>query len=123
VARIPRVRERRSIGDNLPFLSLPFHRLRYEDTGGNKPVLILSRSFGMRAEMFALQLKAFQSTHRCITWDQRAHGGSPVSHAFTLWDSAKDLLALMDHLEIERASLAGTSPGGLVGLRAALLSP
>jgi pimeloyl-ACP methyl ester carboxylesterase len=110
-------------GDTMPFLSLPFHRLRYEDTGGTKPVLILSHSFGMRAEMFAPQLEAFAATYRCITWDQRAHGESPAGHPFTFWDSAKDLLALMDHLSIPRAHLAGTSQGGFVALRTALLAP
>lgn len=39
----------------MPFLSLPFHRLRYEDTGGHKPALVFCHSFGMRAEMFAPQ--------------------------------------------------------------------
>ena len=107
----------------MPFLSLPFHRLRYEDTGGNKPALIFCHSFGMRAEMFAPQLRHFAHTHRCITWDQRAHGDSAASHPFTFWDSARDLLALMDHLGIDRASVAGTSQGGFVALRAALLAP
>jgi pimeloyl-ACP methyl ester carboxylesterase len=107
----------------LPYLNLPFHQLRYHDTGGNKPVLVLCHSFGMRAEMFAPQLEAFAADYRCITWDQRAHGESPAAHAFSFWDSAKDLLALMDHLGIERAALAGTSQGGFVVLRAALLAP
>jgi hypothetical protein len=40
----------------MPFLTLPFHRLRYEDTQANKPALIFCHSYGMRAEMFAPQL-------------------------------------------------------------------
>jgi pimeloyl-ACP methyl ester carboxylesterase len=107
----------------MPFLTLPFHRLRYEDTQANKPALIFCHSFGMRAEMFAPQLAEFSPRHRCITWDQRGHGESPACHAFTFWDSAKDLLALMDHLGIERAAVVGTSQGGFVALRAALLAP
>lgn len=107
----------------MPFLNLPFHRVHYEDNQVAGPVLIFCHSYGMRAEMFAPQLAAFGATHRCITWDQRAHGASPAQHAFTFWDSAKDLLALMDHLGIEKASVIGTSQGGFVALRAALLAP
>lgn len=107
----------------MPFLNRPFHRIRYEDTRGAGPVLIFCHSYGMRAEMFAPQLEAFGATHRCITWDQRAHGESAAQHPFTFWDSAKDLVALMDHLGIEKASVVGTSQGGFVALRAALLAP
>ncbi|MGY4225073.1 pimeloyl-ACP methyl ester carboxylesterase [Bradyrhizobium sp. USDA 4503] len=107
----------------MPFLNLPFHRLRYEDTQSNKPALIFCHGFGMRAEMFASQLAEFSASHRVITWDQRGHGESPAGHAFTLWDSAKDLLALMDHLGIDQAAIVGASQGGFVGLRTALLAP
>jgi pimeloyl-ACP methyl ester carboxylesterase len=107
----------------MPFLNLPFHRVHYEDNQVAGPVLIFCHSYGMRAEMFAPQLAAFGATHRCITWDQRAHGASPAQHAFTFWDSAKDLLALMNHLGLETASVVGTSQGGFVALRAALLAP
>ncbi len=107
----------------MPFLSLPFHRLRYEDTGGHKPALVFCHSFGMRAEMFAPQLRHFAATHRCIVWDQRAHGESAAEHPFGFWDSARDLIALLDHLGIDRAAVAGTSQGGFVALRAALLAP
>jgi pimeloyl-ACP methyl ester carboxylesterase len=40
-----------------------------------------------------------------------------------VWDSAGDLLALIDHLGIEQAALVGTSQGGFVSLRAALIAP
>jgi 3-oxoadipate enol-lactonase len=73
--------------------------------------------------MFSPQRKAFDHRYRCITWDQRGHGQSPASGPFTLWDSARDALALLDRLEIDRAIFVGSSQGGFVSLRAALLAP
>jgi len=96
--------------------------IHYEDTGGNGPAVIFAHAFAMTAAMFAPQIAAFRE-HRCIAFDERAHGASPASKPFTFWDSAADLLALLDHLGIEKATLVGTSQGGFIALRAALLAP
>jgi 3-oxoadipate enol-lactonase len=96
----------------------------YEDTGGNGPVVVFSHGFLMDREMFADNVASLAPAYRCITWDQRGFGNTgPVTEAFTYWDSAGDLLALLDHLGIARAALAGMSQGGFISLRAALLAP
>ena len=77
----------------------------------------------MNGAMFSPQLTAFAGRYRCITWDQRGHSQSPASGPFPLWDSARDALALLDRLEIDGAIFVGTSQGGFVSLRAALLAP
>ncbi|WP_027582660.1 alpha/beta hydrolase [Bradyrhizobium sp. Ai1a-2] len=97
--------------------------LAYDDTGGNGSVVVFSHSFGMNGSMFAPQCDAFRSRYRCITWDQRGHGGSLTDRNFTFWESAADCLALLDHLNIQAASFVGTSQGGFVSLRIALLAP
>jgi 3-oxoadipate enol-lactonase len=97
--------------------------LHFEDTGGTGPVVVFCHSFGMNGAMFSPQFSAFVGRYRCITWDQRGHGQSPASGPFTFWDSARDALALLDRLEIHRAIFVGTSQGGFVSLRAALLAP
>ncbi len=97
--------------------------LYFEDTGGSGPVVLFCHCFGMTGAMFSPQLTAFAGRYRCITWDQRGHGQSPASDAFTLWDSARDALAILDHLKIDRAIFVGTSQGGFVSLRAPLLAP
>lgn len=98
-------------------------RLRYEDTGGDGPAVIFSHAFGTDGSLFGPQLEALGNRWRCVTWDQRAHGASFTDHSYSMWDSARDLLALLDHLGIEQAALVGTSQGGFVSLRAALISP
>jgi 3-oxoadipate enol-lactonase len=98
-------------------------QLRYEDAGGDGPPVIFSHAFGTDGSLFGPQLAEFSDRWRCITWDQRAHGGSFTDHSYSMWDSARDLLALLDHLDVERAALVGTSQGGFVSLRAALIAP
>ncbi len=102
----------------------------YADTGGDGPVAVLSHGVLMDQSMFAPQVKALVPEFRVITWDQRGHGwdqsgrgGTPAQGPFSYWDSARDLLALLDHLGVQRAVLGGMSQGGFVSLRAALLAP
>jgi 3-oxoadipate enol-lactonase len=95
----------------------------YADTGGGGVPLIFSHGLFMNHSMFGPQIGEFSKSWRCITWDERAHGETEWSGHFTYWDSARDLLALMDALKIERAIHIGMSQGGLLGMRAALLEP
>lgn len=96
----------------------------YDDSGGNGPPVVFSHGFLMDREMFAENIAALVPAYRCIAWDQRGFGRTGAADAaFTYWDSARDLLALLDHLGIARAALVGMSQGGFIALRAALLAP
>jgi pimeloyl-ACP methyl ester carboxylesterase len=78
----------------------------------------------MDADMFAPQVEALAGSHRLVLWDQRGHGRTrSTGEPFTYWDSAEDLRALLDHLDIERAVVGGMSQGGFIGLRFALRHP
>ncbi len=99
----------------------------YVDHGSPRdgaPVMMLSHGFLMDHEMFDAQVAAFSDRCRIVTWDERGfgstiHDGQPFSY----WDSATDLIGLMDHLGIDRAILGGMSQGGFLSLRAALSAP
>jgi 3-oxoadipate enol-lactonase len=95
----------------------------YEDTGGKGVPIVFSHGLFMDHTMFAPQVARFAARWRCIAWDERAHGATKSSGHFTYWDSARDLLALLDALGIERAIHVGMSQGGLLGMRAAILAP
>ncbi|HSO23520.1 MAG TPA: alpha/beta hydrolase [Chondromyces sp.] len=57
-------------------------------------------------------------------YDLRGHGRSEITAAgYTTAAMAADLLALLDHLGVERAHLVGHSFGGAVALHAAVLAP
>lgn len=108
----------------MPFADVNGQRLYFEDTGGDKDPIVFSHGLYMDHSMFDPQVEVLRDTWRCITWDERAHGQTENSdEPFTYWDSANDLLGLMDHLGIERAVLAGMSQGGYLSLRAALTTP
>jgi pimeloyl-ACP methyl ester carboxylesterase len=95
----------------------------YTDHGGTGPVLVLLHSFLMDGRMFDPQVTALGRRYRCITVDERGHGGTPAEAEFTYWNVAEDVLAVLTELGIESAFIAGTSQGGFVALRIAVLAP
>ena len=105
----------------MPVAEVGGQRLYYEDTGGAGLPLVLSHGFLMDAEMFEPQVLALGGRHRVITWDQRGHGRTESTiDPFTYWDSADDLVGLLDHLGVEQAVIGGMSQGGFIALRFAL---
>jgi pimeloyl-ACP methyl ester carboxylesterase len=97
--------------------------VEYEDTGGDGPVVVFSHGILMNGSMFEPQVAALRDSYRVVTWDERGHGLAEHESPWTYWDSARDVLALLDHLGVEQAVLGGMSQGGFLSLRAALLAP
>lgn len=97
--------------------------LAFEDHGGSGPVVVLSHGFLMDHSMFDEQVKALKSNYRVITWDERGFGATKAVGEFSYWDSANDVLALLDHLGIQKAIIGGMSQGGFLSLRVALTAP
>lgn len=94
------------------------------ETAGTGPDLVLSHGLGGNAAAWYQQLPYFTQRYRVITWDQRGFGRSsnkglqhgPVS-------AVKDLLQIMDALDVESAHLVGQSMGGWVTTGAAVAAP
>jgi pimeloyl-ACP methyl ester carboxylesterase len=107
----------------MPFKDIGHNRLYYEDTGTAGPAVIFSHGFVLDRTLFARQIAELRGRYRCIAWDQRGHGMSTCTQSFSLWDGARDCLALMDALEIEQAVLVGLSQGGFISMRAAVTAP
>ena len=97
--------------------------INYEDSGGKNPVVVFSHGFLMDHTMFGAQLDALKNDYRVITWDERGFGGTKATGDFSYWDSANDILALLDHLGINEAVFGGMSQGGFLSLRVALTAP
>jgi pimeloyl-ACP methyl ester carboxylesterase len=99
-------------------------QVSYTDSGGAGPVVVFSHGILMDGSMFDAQVAALSPAYRCITWDQRGHGDTGlVSESFTYWDSAGDLLAILEVAGVDDAVLVGMSQGGFVGQRVALTHP
>ncbi len=97
--------------------------INYNDSGGDKPVVLFSHGFMMDHTMFDQQVAALSEDYRCIAWDERGFGDTKAGGSFTYWDSANDAIALLDHCGVDKAVLVGMSQGGFLSLRAALAHP
>ncbi len=88
-----------------------------ESTGPeDAPVLLMGSSLGTSLHMWDSQL-ALAERLRIVRHDHRGHGRSPVPPGpYEIADLGRDVLELMDALEIERASYCGLSIGGMVGM-------
>lgn len=81
------------------------------------PVLLLGPSLGTNLSMWEPQITALSDHFRVVAFDHRGHGRSPVPRPpYTIADLGGDVVFLMDHLGIERASYAGISIGGMAGI-------
>jgi aminoacrylate hydrolase len=100
--------------------------LHYEEHGpAGAPAMILSSGLGGLAAFWAPNLDALAAGHRVVAYDHRGTGRSDraLPPGLTVDDMAGDVLALMDGLGIERATLIGHAAGGAIGLSLALRHP
>jgi pimeloyl-ACP methyl ester carboxylesterase len=98
-------------------------RIFFDVLGSGAP-LVLGHSFLCSGEMWRPQLQQLAERRRVINIDYRGHGRSgEASGAVTLYDMVGDVLAVLDHLGIDRAIWAGLSIGGMIAMRAALIAP
>jgi 3-oxoadipate enol-lactonase len=74
--------------------------------------------------MWLPQIAALRKNFRIIAYDVRGHGKSAVGDGqYTYRMFVEDLVAVLDHLKIERAALCGLSMGGSIALRTVELYP
>jgi 3-oxoadipate enol-lactonase len=81
------------------------------------PVLVMSNSLGTDHTMWEPQMPALVQNLRVLRYDTRGHGQSGVSPApYQVDRLGKDVLALMDALNISKAMFCGLSMGGMTGM-------
>lgn len=108
----------------MAFCNAGHQTLYYQDSGGSGPAVVFSHGFLTDHELFTPQIEALQERYRCVCWDQRYHGQTTTDgQPFTLHDAVEDLRALLDHLNLQRATLVGFSFGGWISTRFALAYP
>ena len=97
--------------------------VRVEGPSG-APALVLSNSLGCSADMWAPQIPALTQRFRVIRYEHRGHGGTGApGGSWTIDDLGSDLLAAMDIVGVERASVVGLSLGGTVAMWLAINHP
>lgn len=110
-------------------------RIYYATFGATgSPVLLLHGGMG-NSDHWAHQVRALESSHRVIVIDSRGQGRStrpppppartrtkaPAPPSYT--QLAADVLAVMDHLALDKAAIVGWSDGGEVALELAIHHP
>ena len=91
--------------------------LHYRTDGDRAhPCLLLCNSLGTDLTMWDAQAEALASSHFVVRVDTRGHGQSGTGKTpFGIDRLGLDMVALLDHLRIERATFCGISMGGLTG--------
>ncbi|RPJ23473.1 MAG: alpha/beta hydrolase [Chloroflexi bacterium] len=98
-------------------------QLAYARRGRGTP-LVLLHGFPLDHHLWNEVVPLLENTFEVILPDLRGFGGSrTVDSLYTMEDYALDLAGLLDHLEIQKAAIAGHSMGGYVALAFARLFP
>ena len=88
--------------------------LNYEERGQGSAFLFIPGLVGL-LNAWEFQLAEFSKRYRCISFDHRGAGDSDKpKDAYSTQAIARDAIALLDTLGIEKAHVAGTSTGGCV---------
>ena len=91
-----------------------------------KPTLILVNSFTTSSDLYRSQFgnKDLADTMNLLALELLGHGKTRTKAlTFTYWDTALMNLQVMDALGINKAFVLGTSQGGWITVRMALLRP
>jgi len=97
----------------------------YQDRGVGDPIVFV-HEFGGEPARWGHQVAYLKDDYRCITYAARGFFPSDIPDTITLYGQAQatdDLLALIEHLDLDRVHLAGTSMGSFTSLDFTLKFP
>ena len=100
-------------------------RLYYEEAGSGTP-LIFIHEFAGDHRSWEPQMRFFSRYFRCITYAARGFPPSDVpdeGERYSQEHARDDVIAVLDHLKIERAHVVGLSMGGLAALHVGITYP
>ncbi len=100
-------------------------RLYVEEAGQGSPIVFV-HEFAGNHEAWEPQMRAFARRHRCVAFAARGYPPSDVPAdpgAYSQAIAVTDILAVMDHLQIDRAHIVGLSMGGFATLHLGMTAP
>jgi pimeloyl-ACP methyl ester carboxylesterase len=93
-------------------------KIYYAVWGDGSPLLLLHGGLG-NTEYFGGQVPELAKQYKVIAMDSRGHGrSSRDAQVYSYGLMAKDVIALMDYLKIDKASIVGWSDGGIIAFGA-----
>jgi pimeloyl-ACP methyl ester carboxylesterase len=93
-------------------------KLYFEETGAGAPIVFV-HEFAADHRSWEMQMRHFGQRYRCITYSARGYPPSDVPEKSTSYSQNRatdDILAVMDHLDIDKAHVVGLSMGGFASL-------
>lgn len=93
-------------------------KLYYEETGSGFPIVFV-HEFAGDYRSWEPQVRYFSRRYRCVTYNARGYPPSDVPDELARYSqqrAADDILAVLDHLELDRAHVVGLSMGGFATL-------
>ncbi len=109
----------------MPFASSNGIEIYFEEDGHGPPLLFLHELAGDHRS-WAPQVSAFSDRYRCIRVAARGYPPSDVPEDEAAYGQAfanRDALAVLDHLDIDRAHVIGLSMGAYTALQLAMTAP
>ncbi|SCY30503.1 alpha/beta fold hydrolase [Alkaliphilus peptidifermentans] len=98
-------------------------KLFYEVAGEGEPI-IFTHGASWNHLQWNKQVEALRNQYMVIRWDVRGHGYSSLPEGpVDSEEFSADLIALMDHLNLDNAVLCGLSMGGHISLQTAIRYP
>ena len=98
-------------------------RMYYESYGEGEPLFLL-HYWTSTSQMWKEHVEDLKLEYKVYIPDLRGHGKSEADLSdFTMKESAKDLMALMNHLNLDKIKAIGVSYGGFTLLHAATMEP
>ena len=98
----------------------------YTDPWRRAPTVLLYHGFGRNLEFWRRWVPLLAGDYRVLRIDARGCGGSsapPPSVPYTMDALLDDVLAVLDHLDIDRVHWGAEASGGHVGMALALARP
>lgn len=86
------------------------------DGSSSNPPLLFSNSLGTDHAMWDAQVSALVKNFYLIRYDTRGHGQTMAPNGpYLIDDLGKDVVALLDYLNISKVNFCGLSMGGVIG--------
>ena len=95
----------------MPYANVNAARIFYEQHGAGEDLILLHGAGGNHLSWWQ-QVTAFSANYRCTVYDARGWGLSRGEMGVGRFSLGTDLVALMDHLGIDRAHVVAQSMGG-----------
>ena len=100
-------------------------RLYYEEAGSGTPILFV-HEFAADYRSWEPQMRYFSRRHRCITYSARGYAPSDTPSdpaAYTFEHFRDDVIAMLDHLKVDKAHIVGLSMGGYSAVHVGMKYP